>query len=219
MVSSIGGRTLLCSKAGLVVKNTCVNRDLLFSWLERLPNHDWSETSLHALLDPADGQNVSGAIKLMLCIIELTTLNKDDFDPNEAVEFEALCLLAEVLNAWLQPYINTDLSLSEQIESLVLCSHLLCALYSQNGGSFMSNQLYAEIQASVKNVVMMVPKTRLFNGELKVFICLRGDDVLEALFGRSRMIGGHSPTRVSRQALGRPGCGGTENNPTGTIVE
>ncbi|KAJ7822223.1 hypothetical protein B0H13DRAFT_1659783 [Mycena leptocephala] len=189
----VGGRTLLCSKAGLVVKNTCVNRDLLFSWLERLPNHDWSETSLHALLDPADGQNVSGAIKLMLCIIELTTLNKDDFDPNEAVEFEALCLLAEVLNAWLQPYINTDLSLSEQIESLVLCSHLLCALYSQNGGSFMSNQLYADIQASVKNAVMMVPKTRLINGELKVFICLLGDDVLEALFGRSRMIGGHSP--------------------------
>ncbi|KAJ7929882.1 hypothetical protein B0H13DRAFT_2537836 [Mycena leptocephala] len=165
------GRTLLCSKAGLLVKNTCINRDLLFSWLERLPDHDWSETSLHVLLDPADGQNVSGAIKLMLCIIELTSLDKDDFDPNEAVEFEALCLLAEFLNAWLQPYINTDLFLSEKIESL----------------------LFAHVQASVKNAVLMVAKTRVINGELKVFICLLGDDVLEALFGRSRMIGGHSP--------------------------
>ncbi|KAJ7491375.1 hypothetical protein B0H11DRAFT_1859355 [Mycena galericulata] len=189
----VGARTLLCSKAGLVVKNTCINRDLLSSWLERLPDHDWSETSLHALLDPADGQNVSGAIKLFLCIIELTTLDTEDFDPNEAVEFEALCLLAEVLNAWIQPYINTDLTLSEQIESLVLCSHLICGLYLQNGQSFMSNQLYAHIQASVKNAVLMVPKTRLINGELKVFICLLGDDVLEALFGRARMIGGHSP--------------------------
>ncbi|KAJ7021303.1 hypothetical protein C8F04DRAFT_1403052 [Mycena alexandri] len=88
-------RGLLCSKAGLVVKNTCINRDLLFSWLERLTDHDWSETTLHALLDPADGQNVSGAIKLMLCIVELKSLNSDDFDPNEAVEFEALCLLAD----------------------------------------------------------------------------------------------------------------------------
>ncbi|KAJ7021304.1 hypothetical protein C8F04DRAFT_1013482 [Mycena alexandri] len=57
----------------------------------------------------------------------------------------------------------------------------------------MSNQLFAHIQASVKNAIMMVAKTRVINGELKVFICLLGDDVLEALFGRSRMIGGHSP--------------------------
>lgn len=129
----------------------------------------------------------------MLCIIEIATLNADDFDPSEATEFEALCILGEVFNAWLQPFINTDLSLSEQIESLILCSHLLCALYLQNSTSFMSNQLYADIQASIKNAVLMVPKTRLINGELKVFICLLGDDVLEALFGRSRMIGGHSP--------------------------
>ncbi|KAF8205853.1 hypothetical protein K438DRAFT_1756600 [Mycena galopus ATCC 62051] len=107
--------------------------------------------------------------------------------------FEALCLLAEVFNAWIQPYINTNLLLSEQIKSLVLCSHLICGLYLQNGASFMSNQLYAHIQASVQNAVLMVPKTWLINGELKVFICLLGDDVLEALFGRSRMIGGHSP--------------------------
>jgi hypothetical protein len=45
----------------------------------------------------------------------------------------------------------------------------------------------------IENAVLMVPKTRMINGELKVFICLLGDDVLEALFGRSRMIGGHSP--------------------------
>ncbi|KAJ7864087.1 hypothetical protein B0H14DRAFT_2574528 [Mycena olivaceomarginata] len=188
-----GGRTLLRSKAGLLVKNTCINIDLLFSWLERLPDHDWSETSLHALLDPADEQNVWGAIKLNLCIIELTSLDKADFDPNEAVEFEALCLLAEFLNAWLQPYINTDLSLSEQIESLVLCSHLCAGIYIQNGASFMSNQLFSHVQASVKNAVLMVAKARVINGELKVFICFLGDDVLEALFGRSRMIGGHSP--------------------------
>ncbi|KAJ6580330.1 hypothetical protein B0H10DRAFT_1962565, partial [Mycena sp. CBHHK59/15] len=142
------GRTLLCSKEGLLIKNTCINRDLLFSWLERLTDHNWSETSLHALLDPADGQNIARSIQLMLCIIELTSLDSADFDPNEAIEFEALCLLAEFLNAWLQPYINTDLSLSEQIESLILCSHLCACLYLQNGGSFVSNQLYTHIQAT-----------------------------------------------------------------------
>ncbi|KAJ6603057.1 hypothetical protein B0H10DRAFT_1743837, partial [Mycena sp. CBHHK59/15] len=72
-------------------------------------------------------------------------------------------------------------------------SHLCTALYHQNGASFMGNQLFAHIQASIKNAVLMVCKTRVINGELKVLICLLGDDVLEALFGRSRMIGGHSP--------------------------
>ncbi|KAJ7787582.1 hypothetical protein B0H14DRAFT_3579583 [Mycena olivaceomarginata] len=57
----------------------------------------------------------------------------------------------------------------------------------------MPNQLYADLQAMVKNAVLMVPKTRILHGQLKVFVCLLGDDVLEALFGRSRMIGGHSP--------------------------
>ncbi|KAJ7491634.1 hypothetical protein B0H11DRAFT_2156477 [Mycena galericulata] len=71
-----------------------------------------SETSLHALLNPGDGQNVSGAIKLMLCVVEIRSLNEDDFDPSEAAEFEALCLLGEVFDAWLQPYINVELSLS-----------------------------------------------------------------------------------------------------------
>ncbi|KAJ7022129.1 hypothetical protein C8F04DRAFT_1402565 [Mycena alexandri] len=170
-----GMRTLLTSNAGLLVKNTCINRDLLFSWLERLTDHDWSETTLHALLDPADGQNVSATIKLFLAIIELTSLDKADFDPNEAIEFEALCLLAELLNAWIQPYINTDLTLSEQIESLVF----------------------------LREKCGFKAKMRVINGELKVFICLLGDDVLEALFGRARMIGGHSPNCSVAELLDR----------------
>ncbi|KAK7001122.1 hypothetical protein R3P38DRAFT_2428555, partial [Favolaschia claudopus] len=149
--------------------------------------------SIHNLLNPSDGQNVSEAIKLLLCIVEISKLDPEDFDPTEAAEFEALCLLGEAYDALLQPFINVNLSLSEQIQSLVTASHLFCALYVQNGTSFMSNQLYADIQTMIKNAVLMVPKTRIVNGDLKVYICLLGDDVLEALFGRCRMIGGHSP--------------------------
>ncbi|KAJ7203197.1 hypothetical protein C8J57DRAFT_1621238 [Mycena rebaudengoi] len=194
--------TLLRSPEGLVVKNVCINRDLLLTWLERLPAHDWSEdsihtlldpTSLHTLLDPSDPQDVPRAMKLMLCVVEIGKLDPEDFDPSEAAEFEAISLLGETFDAWLQPFINVELSLSELIESLVRFAHLTCALYLQNGTSFMPNQLYANIQTTVKNAVLLVPKTRLINGNLKVFICLLGDDVLEALFGRSRMIGRHSP--------------------------
>ncbi|KAJ6582561.1 hypothetical protein DFH09DRAFT_912293 [Mycena vulgaris] len=197
-VSRLSGLNLRVGKDnltsdGIVVKNVCVNRDLLLSWLERLPDHDWSEMTLHGLLDPSDAQDVPRVIKLLLCIVELGKLDPDDFDPSEMAEFEAICLLGELLDAWLQPFINVNLSLSEQIESLVKFSHLLCALYMQNGTSFLPNQLYGDLQSTIKNAILMVPKMRLINGQLKVFICLLGDDVLEALFGRSRMIGGHSP--------------------------
>ncbi|KAJ7759828.1 hypothetical protein B0H14DRAFT_2634356 [Mycena olivaceomarginata] len=170
-------RNDLISPEALVVKNVCINRDLLLVWLERLPDHDWSRTSIHNLLNPADTQNVSVAIKLLLCIVEIAELDPEDLDPSEGS----------------RPFINTELSLSEQIQSLITFSHLLCALYVENGTSFMPNQLYADLQAMVKNTVLMVPKTRILNGQLKVFVCLLGDDVFEALFGRSRMIGGHSP--------------------------
>ncbi|KAJ7741552.1 hypothetical protein DFH07DRAFT_778032 [Mycena maculata] len=194
--------TLLCSSEGLAVKNVCINRDVLLTWLERLPFHDWSESSIHALLsetslkallNPSDAQDVPRAIKLLLCIMEIGKLDPEEFDPSEAAEFEALCLLGELFDAMLQPFINMELSLSEQIQSLIKFSHLLCALYIQNGTSFIPNQLYADLQAMVKNAVLLVPKTRILNGSLKVFICLLGDDVLEALFGRLRMIGRHSP--------------------------
>ncbi|KAK7013380.1 hypothetical protein R3P38DRAFT_3322492 [Favolaschia claudopus] len=151
--------TCFCSPQGIVVKNICVNRDLLLSWLERLPDHDWSEMTLHSLLDPSDAQDVPRAIKLLLCIVEVAKLDSEEFDPSEMAEFEAICLLGELLDAWLQPFIN----------------------------------LYGDLQITIKNAILMVPKTRLINGELKVFLRLLGDDVLESLFGRSRMICGHSP--------------------------
>ncbi|KAJ7907243.1 hypothetical protein B0H13DRAFT_1583030, partial [Mycena leptocephala] len=138
-------------------------------------------------------QDVPRAMHLILCIIEMGELDADDFDPSETAEFEAICLLGELFDALLQPFLNVELSLSQQITSLVKFSHLLCALYLQNGTAFMSNQLYAHLQIMSKNAVLLVPKTRLIDENLKVLICLRGDDPEETLFGRSRMIGRHSP--------------------------
>lgn len=203
----IGWCSLLCSPDGMAVKNVCINRDLLLHWLEKLPSNDWSKTSIHVLLNPPawsetsvfnllnpkDAQDVPRAVKLLLSIVALRDLESDDFDPSEAAEFEALCLLGEACDALLQPFIDPDLSLSQQIESLTKFSHLICALYVQNGTSFMPNQLYSDLQMMVKNAILLVPKTRIINSRLGVYICLLGDDVLESLFGRSRMIGGHSP--------------------------
>lgn len=88
---------------------------------------------------------------------------------------------------------STPLSLSEQITSLVKCAHIFCALFRQHTTSFMSNQLYGDIQCTIKNAIFHVAKTRDLDSTLGVFTCLLGDDVLETLFGHVCMIGGHSP--------------------------
>jgi hypothetical protein len=94
---------------------------------------------------------------------------------------------------FLTPFIDLTLSLSEQTVSPVKFTHLLCALFLKHDGDFIPHQLYGDLQCMVKNAVSKVAHTRVLNPLLKVFICLLGDDALERLFGRSRMIGGHSP--------------------------
>ncbi|KAL1739552.1 hypothetical protein HDZ31DRAFT_49201, partial [Schizophyllum fasciatum] len=44
-----------------------------------------------------------------------------------------------------------------------------------------------------KNAVFCVAKSQVLDPKLEVFICLLGDDLLEVLFSRVRMLGGHSP--------------------------
>lgn len=72
-------------------------------------------------------------------------------------------------------------------------THLFCALFHIPTTKFISNQLYGDIQCMIKNAVFCVAKSQVLDPELEVFICLLGDDLLEALFGRVRMLGGHSP--------------------------
>jgi hypothetical protein len=158
-----------------------------------LSGHDWSGESIHALLNPKDPQNVSNAVKLLTLIADLRHLEPSDFTPSESNTHRAFCLLGEMLDAMLEPFLNPTLSLSDQLILLVKFAHIVCALFMKHGSDFLSNQLYSDLQCMVKNAIFTVAHSKVLNPLLKVFLCLLGDDVLEILFGRSRMIGGHSP--------------------------
>ncbi|KAK7016508.1 hypothetical protein R3P38DRAFT_2785715 [Favolaschia claudopus] len=140
--------------------------------------------TIENLLHPKDAQNVSRAVQLLSCIVEIKTIDRETLDPSQEAEFEALCPLGEVFHYLLQPFINPTLSLSEQITSL---PHL------KNSTSFMSNQLYGDLQTMVKAAIMLVARTQILDPLLEVLICLLGDNPVETLFGRTRMKGGHSP--------------------------
>ncbi|KAJ7479108.1 hypothetical protein FB451DRAFT_1131301 [Mycena latifolia] len=185
--------TLLCSIQGILVNGVIINKTLLAEWLEKLSGHDWSDESIHALLNPKDPQDVPRAVKLLCLIADLRDLDTSEFTPSERNTHRALSLLGEMFDALVEPFINPTLSLSEQMTQLVKFAHIACALFIKHEGDFVSNQLYGDLQCMVKNAIFKIAHSKVLNPLLKVFLCLLGDDVLETLFGRSRMIGGHSP--------------------------
>ncbi|KAL1690446.1 hypothetical protein GGG16DRAFT_125667 [Schizophyllum commune] len=186
--------TLLCSSDGMLVNDEAVNKNIILLLLERIPNRRWAETSVISLLEPDDAQDVTRAIKLLSLITDVHTINTTDLDPTQLSQYRALCVLGEMFHALLQPFINPFLTLTEQATSLVKFSHILCGLYSKNTRSFCSNQLYGDLQTMVKAAILYVEKARNLGGSTaKVYFCLLGTDILESLFGRSRMLGGHSP--------------------------
>lgn len=203
----IGICKLLCTREGIVIDNIFVDKNVFAVWLERLTDVDWSENPIftllnpesavheriQALLSPKDAQDVPRAIKLLNLAADLRKLDSCDFNPSEASTHRALCLLGEMLDALVEPFINPTFSISQQVISLVKFGHLSCALFLQHESDFMPQHLYSDLQCMVRTAVFRVAHTKILNPDLKVLLCLLGDDVLEVEFGRTRMIGGHSP--------------------------
>lgn len=104
-----------------------------------------------------------------------------------------LSLLSEVLEAVIEPFINPEFSISQQITSLMKISHIACALFLKHKSGFMPLHLYSDLQCMFQTAIFRVAHTKNLNPNLKVLLCLLGDDVLEMVFGQTRMIGGHSP--------------------------
>ncbi|KIY63144.1 hypothetical protein CYLTODRAFT_403633 [Cylindrobasidium torrendii FP15055 ss-10] len=201
---------LLSTSDGIVINGIVVNRSIVSSWLGRNKATDWTHDSIYDLLNPdtdfeilpqtvnfllspKDLQDVPRAIKLLRVTADLRHMSTVGMTAAQLDVHSALCLLAELLDALVEPFANPAMSLSEQITSLSQFSFILAALYSDHGNSFIPHPLYFDLQSMVKAAYARVVQTKLLNPEYNVFLCLLGDDVLETLFGRARMLGGHNP--------------------------
>ncbi|KAF8177151.1 hypothetical protein K438DRAFT_2042191, partial [Mycena galopus ATCC 62051] len=162
-------RRTLSSKQGILSNGVVINKNMLAHWLERLAGHDWSGESIHALLNP---QHVPSTVKLLTLMADLRSLDSSDFTPAEANTYRALCILGEMFDALLDPFINPTLSLSEQIIQLVKFAHLACALFLKHGSDFMPNQLYGHLQCMVKSAIFKVTHSKVLNPSLRFFLCL-----------------------------------------------
>jgi len=174
----------------MIVNDVVINRLILQQYLILLPNQ--TRESVEKLLNPADPQDVPQAIELICTVADLRSLNKSGFNPSQMKTVEALQLIGSLFHAMIEPFINPNVSLTQQMEYLSEYAHLALMLYRRNGRAFMSNQLYGDSQVMVKNAFFYLAKQLLMDPDLLVLLMLSGDDRLENLFGRVRMQGAHN---------------------------
>jgi len=174
----------------MIVNDVVINRLILQQYLILLPNQ--TRESVEKLLNPADPQDVPRAIELIRAVADLRSLNKSGFNPSQMKTVEALQLIGSLFHAMIKPFVNPNVSLTQQMEYLSEYAHLALMLYRRNGRAFMSNQLYGDSQVMVKNAFFYLTKQLLMDPDLPVLLMLSGDDRLENLFGRVRMQGAHN---------------------------
>ncbi|KAG1829252.1 hypothetical protein EV424DRAFT_1470766 [Suillus variegatus] len=178
--------TLIWSPAGIVLNNGhIINSMMLARYLLWLPAYD--EQAVTKLLHPDDPQDVPCAVELMLAVIEFSNsqhaLISDSFsvDVDTRADLTSISLLSALLQAILTPFID-------QFEHLSCYAHLAFAFFHAHRRSFMSYQLYYDTQTMVKNAFFCLAKQQSLDPYAPFFLGDVGDDPLEILFGRTRMI-------------------------------
>ncbi|KAJ7021778.1 hypothetical protein C8F04DRAFT_1273273 [Mycena alexandri] len=142
------GATNARSQEGTVIAQTVINRSILTQWLERLPGE--TKETVAILIDPADHQNVPRAYSLLKAIITVGADRAPDapkLSPTDQSTHRAFALAGEMWDAFLQPFLSRTMSLSERLASFSEFAHLCFAFYRMHGSSFLSNQLYGDLQA------------------------------------------------------------------------
>lgn len=143
------------------------------------------EAKARMLLNPTDKQNVPAAVNLLQTLLELRKCSVDG-SPSLRAKVDGINFIAEVLGHFLLPFITADMSLSKQIRHLSTYSHLITALYRKHKSGFLTNQLYADSQAIVKNIIYTTARLQLLNKAIPYYILLEGTDRLEGVFSHAR---------------------------------
>ncbi|KIJ36456.1 hypothetical protein M422DRAFT_77421, partial [Sphaerobolus stellatus SS14] len=150
---------LIRSPEGTLIAMTLLTCDTVSKELSRL--EDLSPKEIEALIDPADHQNVPKAVRLLQHILEVKKLPTIGLSPGELKSRKAITILSTILEAVISPFVQPTWSLSQQLESLALASHLILYGMYKHGTAFISGQLYHDLQSMVKNAYFCVAKQRL----------------------------------------------------------
>ena len=177
--------TLLRSPKGVSIFGDHITRDHVHELLCELPG--MSSKQADQLLDPADKQNVPKAVQLLqhlLLLQNLDTLRT----PSAARHHKSVDFIGQMMGHFLLPFISVNMSLSEQVKSLSTYAHLAAATYMKHKTACLTEALYHDTQAVVKNIMFTIARTQLVNQDLPLHILLEGTDRLEQLFADCRTL-------------------------------
>ena len=172
--------TLLQSLAGFMINQNEIKPSDIAAHLAMLPDMDVK--SAWQLLDPADKQNVPKAVTLLQSLLLLKDLPIPEH-PAKNQKQKAIIFAAEFMGYFMWTVIDIDMNLTNQLENLATYSFLTAAMYIQHGTNCLTSALYADTQATVKNIVVTVMRMRKVGPEKALYLLLEGTDRLEGLFG------------------------------------
>ena len=106
--------------------------------------------------------------------------------PAENQKREAIIFAAEFMGYFMHPFTDVDMNLVDQLENLATYSFLAAAMHIQHGTNCLTSALYADTQATVKNIIFTVAQMQKIDPEKALYLLLEGTDHLEGLFGDCR---------------------------------
>lgn len=165
---------------------------------------------LNSLLNPNDKQDVVLAFSLLREIWALPPANPEA-TPIFIQARKALKVFGEFARHLITPYIDLDMSLGDQLESLSAAAHLLLHLYTiqDTRRRFLPTQCYTDIMIMVKNAFFCVAKIKVDNPTGKFHLIQMGTDREEKFFGLIRTAAG-TDANVDIMQLGSRASGLTE---------
>ncbi|KAJ7817541.1 hypothetical protein B0H14DRAFT_3741875 [Mycena olivaceomarginata] len=178
-------------------------KSMLARYLTGLPQH--SPESVHKMLYPHDPQDIPRAIELLEAVVAIGKLDYGNMDVNTCADVDALRLLGSVINAILEPFTNVHMNLKEQITSLSIFAHLSFTLSESPAPNICLISYTVTAKTMVKNTIFCLAKQQILDPTQPFYLFQVGDDPLECLFGKLRMLGGHNTAMSYSQAIDRLG--------------
>ncbi|KAI0072081.1 hypothetical protein K474DRAFT_1686804 [Panus rudis PR-1116 ss-1] len=172
---------------GFMIGDTLINFHTLRRYL--LKSHTLEKVD--RLLNPEDSQDVPRAIELIEAVAGVRDLSDsvDSIqDPSMLKEIAYIGVVGEMFLSFMDAFISVESSLTDQLISLSKFAHACFALFERHGTNFMPNQLYGDMQTTVKNVFFCVAKQLDLDPSQPLY-----------LFN----MGGHNPNFTYKQLLDR----------------
>jgi hypothetical protein len=186
-----GMSSALRSSDGVCILGRAVTAPLLAQFFAQA---GFREREIVAMLEPADAQNVPAAIALIQSLRVIGGIPDSQLPHlTQRKDRNAIRVLAEIFGAFINAFINSTSSLSQQMTSLAKYAFLAAYYFRQEKDRFLNNVLFTDSIACVKDAFFSLAKQQILDPEQDFFLFLLGTDGVEKLFAAARMTGGHSP--------------------------